>query len=166
MWINLRKIYLIVFSNNERAISLYKKLGFKEESRLCRHVYKNGKYLDVINMAIYSDGLRYKWGAEYLNKIQNDGWFLHDTPNMSIIREKIYKGGSEVSHYHEEASQFFTVINGELRAEVNGNFKTINKGECLHILPKEIHRVFCDENSEAEFMLVSIPSTKFDRTNI
>jgi RimJ/RimL family protein N-acetyltransferase len=48
----VEKIYLEVFANNERAIHLYKKLGFIEEGRKKNHV-KNGpgQYEDEIIMS-------------------------------------------------------------------------------------------------------------------
>jgi diamine N-acetyltransferase len=49
---NLNKISLEVLENNERAICLYKKLGFKVEGIKREEVYKNGKYINSIIMSI------------------------------------------------------------------------------------------------------------------
>lgn len=50
----LEKICLDVFSNNERAISLYKRLGFREEGRQINQIrFKDGSYADIIFMALY-----------------------------------------------------------------------------------------------------------------
>lgn len=47
----IEKIRLEVFSNNERAISLYKSLGFVEEGRLVKQLKLNlGEYVDFILM--------------------------------------------------------------------------------------------------------------------
>lgn len=51
--VNMNKIKLKVFSFNNRAISCYKKVGFKEEGILKKEVYRNGKYYDEILMAIF-----------------------------------------------------------------------------------------------------------------
>ena len=51
--LNLRKIYVHVFSNNLPAIKLYKKLGFEEEGVLKEETFKNGEYKNVIRMAIF-----------------------------------------------------------------------------------------------------------------
>ena len=49
----LEKINLDVFSNNQQAIHLYKKLGFKEEGKQINQVrLKDGSYADVIYMAL------------------------------------------------------------------------------------------------------------------
>ena len=50
----IRKINLEVFSDNERAIKLYKKLGFVQEGYFKREYFKNGKWKGVIRMALFS----------------------------------------------------------------------------------------------------------------
>ena len=50
---NLRKVHLTVFSFNERAIRCYRKLGFVEEGRLREHVFREGRYEDVILMGLF-----------------------------------------------------------------------------------------------------------------
>lgn len=49
---NLKKLYLEVFSENKVAIEVYKKNGFIEEGCLKSHIYKSGNYLDVLIMAL------------------------------------------------------------------------------------------------------------------
>ncbi len=53
--LNLHKIYLRVFSDNERAVRLYRSLGFEEEGRLRQQVFKDGVYRDVTLMAIFTN---------------------------------------------------------------------------------------------------------------
>ncbi len=59
--LNLRRIYLEVLADNERAASLYRKLGFKDEGRLREHQYKDGRYVDVLVMGLLRD--EFKLGA-------------------------------------------------------------------------------------------------------
>jgi ribosomal-protein-alanine N-acetyltransferase len=51
----LRKINLGVVDKNSDAINLYKKLGFKQEGYLNRHLLYDGVEVDVIRMAIFRD---------------------------------------------------------------------------------------------------------------
>ena len=51
-YLNLNSIQLSVLSFNERAITCYKKCGFKEAGRLRENYYLNGKYYDKILMDI------------------------------------------------------------------------------------------------------------------
>jgi len=50
--LNLRKIALEVLASNERALSMYRDLGFAEEGRFVGQVCVYGKNEDVIRMAI------------------------------------------------------------------------------------------------------------------
>jgi len=48
----LKKVYLIVNTDNNKAISIYKKAGFEIEGKLCKEIRINGKYKDEYRMAI------------------------------------------------------------------------------------------------------------------
>lgn len=50
-WLNLLRIELTVFEDNEAALSLYRKFGFVEEGVLKKYAFRNGDYCDVIAMA-------------------------------------------------------------------------------------------------------------------
>ncbi|MBU1148635.1 GNAT family N-acetyltransferase [Patescibacteria group bacterium] len=50
--LKLHKIYLCVFPKNKRAIKIYQKLGFAQEGYLKDDFKKNGRYSDLIQMAI------------------------------------------------------------------------------------------------------------------
>jgi RimJ/RimL family protein N-acetyltransferase len=50
--LNLTRIYLFVFADNEPAIRSYEKLNFVKEGTLKKHAYINGKYVDVIVMGL------------------------------------------------------------------------------------------------------------------
>lgn len=54
--LNIRKITLSLLSENERAKSIYKKKGFIQEGYLKEDQYKNGKYRDIILMALFNYG--------------------------------------------------------------------------------------------------------------
>jgi len=51
--LNLYKLSLIVDCENQRAIGVYKKLGFHEEGRLRHEFFVDGEYRDVFRMAIF-----------------------------------------------------------------------------------------------------------------
>ncbi|RSK29334.1 N-acetyltransferase [Bacillus sp. HMF5848] len=54
----LEKLWLTVFSSNDKAYSLYKSYGFKEEGRQAKQVLINGRYEDEIFMAYFFQNLR------------------------------------------------------------------------------------------------------------
>ena len=58
---NMRKVWLRVNGNNERAIRAYRACGFVEEGRLRNQVWSNGAYVDLAYMGI----LREEWEAAH-----------------------------------------------------------------------------------------------------
>jgi putative acetyltransferase len=50
-WLNILRVELEVFTDNEPAVRLYKKCGFVIEGTLARYAYREGKYVDVYTMA-------------------------------------------------------------------------------------------------------------------
>ena len=52
---NIHTIFLRVGEFNAKAISLYKKVGFKETGKITESIYRHGKYWDNIIMCITSN---------------------------------------------------------------------------------------------------------------
>lgn len=50
-WLNLRRLELTVFCDNEAAIALYQKFGFNIEGRSSEYAFRQGQYADVFHMA-------------------------------------------------------------------------------------------------------------------
>ena len=50
-WLNLRRLELEVFVDNEPAIRLYKKFGFTIEGTLVEFAFRDGRYVDTYTMA-------------------------------------------------------------------------------------------------------------------
>ncbi len=49
---NFHKVFLRVFSFNNKAIKLYEKIGFKHEGRSRESIFREGKWHDIIHMGI------------------------------------------------------------------------------------------------------------------
>lgn len=52
--LKLHKIYLRVLTSNITAINVYKKMGFTEEGCMKDHIFVDGKYLSITNMALFN----------------------------------------------------------------------------------------------------------------
>jgi len=52
---NLQRIYLRVFAENERAIHLYESLGFQHEGRWRQAEFRHGRYHDLLWMSVLRD---------------------------------------------------------------------------------------------------------------
>ena len=50
-WLNLTRIELEVFSDNEAAIHLYERFGFEVEGTLRQHAFRDGRFVDSTMMA-------------------------------------------------------------------------------------------------------------------
>jgi putative acetyltransferase len=50
-WLNLTRIELTVFTDNQPAIALYRKFGFEIEGTLRRYAFRDGEFVDVYAMA-------------------------------------------------------------------------------------------------------------------
>lgn len=53
-WLMLVRVELCVFTDNEKALALYKKMGFEVEGRKKYAVIRNGKYIDEYIMGRYN----------------------------------------------------------------------------------------------------------------
>jgi putative acetyltransferase len=49
-WLNVRRIGLVVFADNPRAIRLYEGLGFEHEGVMREFGFKRGAYVDAVVM--------------------------------------------------------------------------------------------------------------------
>ena len=58
---NLHRIGLRVFPENQRAVTCYEKCGFEHEGRLREAIFKHGEYRDMLLMSILADEFRDKW---------------------------------------------------------------------------------------------------------
>ncbi|MGI4861257.1 MAG: GNAT family N-acetyltransferase [Janthinobacterium lividum] len=50
-WLNIRRIELTVFTDNDRAVALYKKFGFTVEGEALDYAFRNGRHVNVFHMA-------------------------------------------------------------------------------------------------------------------
>jgi mannose-6-phosphate isomerase-like protein (cupin superfamily) len=100
----------------------------------------------------------YVWGGKC------DGWRLLDRPGFSAIQERIPPGAGETRHYHRRARQLFFVLSGTLEVEVGDRLFRLQPHDSIEVEPGAMHRVAnpCDE--DVEFLLISVPSTRDDRT--
>ncbi|HEY7312846.1 MAG TPA: GNAT family protein [Gemmataceae bacterium] len=56
--LNFNRIWLHVGEDNERAVRVYEKVGFRTEGRLRQDMFRDGRYWDSLVMAVLRDDLR------------------------------------------------------------------------------------------------------------
>lgn len=100
----------------------------------------------------------YHWGDNC------DGWRLVNRPDMSIIHERMPPGTQEKRHYHRIARQFFFVLRGQLTIELAGEIAVLPADSGMAIPPGSKHQVSNGSDQDVEFIVISLPSTRGDRT--
>ncbi|MGZ3839763.1 MAG: cupin domain-containing protein [Flavisolibacter sp.] len=101
----------------------------------------------------------YQWGEGC------DGWILVDERELSVKQERMPVGTAENYHYHERAQQFFFILKGKARFQVEEEVMEVNEGEGLRIEAGKKHRIINAGNEPLEFILSSQPNTGKDRIN-
>jgi mannose-6-phosphate isomerase-like protein (cupin superfamily) len=102
----------------------------------------------------------YTWGR------QCDGWHLLKSDNLSVIQEHMPPGTSEQLHYHERAQQVFYILSGTATFEIDGELKTVNANQSLHITKGKKHRILNNTDADLHFLVISEPKAHGDRVNI
>ncbi|MFB0713924.1 cupin domain-containing protein [Buttiauxella noackiae] len=95
-----------------------------------------------------------------------DGWYLLNRADMLIIHEKMPSGTCEKRHFHSVSRQFFFVLQGVLTMELEGNKHEIKAHQGLEIQPGIKHQARNDGQSSVEFIVISQPTTRGDRSDI
>jgi len=95
-----------------------------------------------------------------------DGWHLLKRDDMSVIQERVPAGSAEVMHYHNEARQFFYILEGEGSMVFEDHEATLNKGDGIEIGPQVKHQFRNRSNADVHFLVMSVPSTRGDRVDI
>lgn len=102
----------------------------------------------------------YKWGENC------DGWHLVKWDTLSIIQEKMPARTYESAHYHEHAQQFFYILKGTARFEIDGESYELSEGQGIHIFPKQKHRILNNTDLSLEFTVTSQPKSHGDRIEL
>jgi mannose-6-phosphate isomerase-like protein (cupin superfamily) len=102
----------------------------------------------------------YVWGGNC------DGWRLLKRDDMSVIQERVPAGGAEIMHYHEQARQFFYVLEGEGMMVFEGHQIRLRKGEEIEIAPQVRHQFRNESAEDLHFLVISVPTTRADRINL
>ena len=102
----------------------------------------------------------YVWGDKC------DGWYLVNRQDMLIIHEKMPPETCEKRHYHSVSRQFFFVLDGVLTMELEGKAHRIVAQQGIEIPPGSKHQARNDTGSPVEFIVISHPTTRGDRSDL
>ena len=99
----------------------------------------------------------YKWGKDC------DGWHLLNTASLSVIKEKVPKGGVEEMHYHMYAQQLFYVLQGVATIQLREETYRVPQGEAVHVPPNTPHRLENAGEEDLVFLVISQPHSHTDK---
>lgn len=95
-----------------------------------------------------------------------DGWHLLKSNDMSVIQERIPAGGMEVMHYHQQARQFFYILDGQGTMAFEDQIIVLKKGQGIEIAPRVKHQFQNRSDADVHFLVLSVPPTRGDRVNL
>jgi mannose-6-phosphate isomerase-like protein (cupin superfamily) len=117
----------------------------------------SGRKMEHIRKHSIDNAEHYVWGNGC------DGWHFVNHPGLSIIRERMPPGTSEVRHLHKKARQFFYILAGTAVLETGGSSHELHRGEGIEIPPGVPHQIFNKSNEALEFLVVSQPHSHGDK---
>lgn len=101
--------------------------------------------------------VHYEWGQGC------DGWHLVNTPELSVIHERMPAGTSEKRHFHTQSRQFFFILAGPVTMEIGERREVLSDRQGLEIPPGLQHRIRNESEHAVEFIVVSQPHSHGDR---
>ena len=99
----------------------------------------------------------YVWGENC------DGWHLVKQEYLSVIKERVPPGCSEVKHFHKKARQFFYILEGQAIIEFDSGEIILNKNEGMEISPGTSHKLHNKANIDLIFLVISQPQSHGDK---
>ncbi|WP_422859767.1 cupin domain-containing protein [Flagellimonas sp. S174] len=102
----------------------------------------------------------YLWGENC------EGWHLVKGSELSVIEELMPSKTEEAKHYHSKAQQLFYVLKGEATFQIESEIVRVPSREGIHIQPNLVHQIRNEGETDLEFLVISQPTTRGDRTNV
>jgi len=99
----------------------------------------------------------YFWGDKC------EAWRLVDQAQLAVIEEKMPVGTRECLHLHENAQQYFYILEGLATFEIEGEMISVNPNEGIYISRKQKHFIKNEGTEALRFLVISQPNTKGDR---
>ena len=101
----------------------------------------------------------YTWGN------QCDGWHLLRSDSLSVIQERMPPLTAEQLHFHQHTQQVFYILSGIATFEIEGEIKTVEPNQSIHIPKGTKHRILNNFKTDLHFLVISEPKSHGDRVN-
>jgi mannose-6-phosphate isomerase-like protein (cupin superfamily) len=81
-----------------------------------------------------------------------------ETNGTRTVAEVTLRSGGKIPlHYHQEFSEYYEVLEGELKIQVGKEIKALQKGDYVLIPVRTVHRYFNDSKTDVKFKVVIQP---------
>ena len=109
-WLNLTRIELEVYTDNQAGIALYEKFGFEIEGTLRRFAFRGGRYVDAYSMARIRDEQRHlpsaggetttaQTGEAGFDQLESERLILRRFKDSDLAPFLAYRNDPEVARY-------------------------------------------------------------------
>lgn len=83
---------------------------------------------------------------------------FEETNGKRTVTESVVQSGKGVPlHYHNDCTEYYEVLDGELKMQLGKEIKTLKKGDYLLVPVKTNHRYFNDSGEPVKFKAVIQP---------
>ncbi len=89
-----------------------------------------------------------------------------NTKELSVIKERMPPGTSEVKHFHNKARQFFYILKGTASFEIGESEQIVNQNEGIEIPPNIPHKIINNSENDLTFLVISQPESHSNRIDI
>ncbi|MEO8398633.1 MAG: cupin domain-containing protein [Ignavibacteriaceae bacterium] len=115
---------------------------------------------NIMKKVNHKNAVFYNWGN------MCSGWHLLKKNELSIIEEEMPPGTSEIKHYHKISEQFFYILEGNAKFEMEDELIELNENEGIYVQPKSQHKIYNESDSLLKFLVISHPKSHGDKYTI
>ena len=90
---------------------------------------------------------------------------LHHTPAQSLAEAQLEPGQATQRHYHERTEEIYLVTKGSGELEVDGETRTVRRGDAILIPPGAWHTLANDGTSELTILCMCSPPYSHEDTH-
>lgn len=95
-----------------------------------------------------------------------ESWHLVKTDQLSIIQERVAPGKGEAKHFHQQANQFFFILEGEAVLEVDNQIHRLAAQQGIYVPAGVVHQMRNENITDVVFTVTSTPKSHGDRVEV
>merc|ERR1711991_327551 len=126
---------------------IFSSIYFLSSSSFLPSYYKmDSAYSSLENTPIFESA-----SGEIIREVQKE------EGHFSMAHVYIPPGKGSYEHYHPEITELYHVTKGECEMRLNGEKRTLKKGESVYIKPNVRHKIWNFSNEDFEMLVTCVP---------